>query len=65
MRLGVVAPGKAEVINSIRSLEPYTVSWSNVPDYMPPADFHKLARAISAPADTVHFIHRWVNRTYL
>jgi hypothetical protein len=47
-----------QAISSIRALEPYTVSWSNVPDYMSPRDFHKLARAISAPEDTVHFMHR-------
>jgi hypothetical protein len=58
VRLGVVVPGNADVIRSIRSLEPYPVSWSNVPDYIPPADFHQLARAISAPEDTVHFMHR-------
>jgi hypothetical protein len=63
VRLGVVAPGNADVIRSVRSLEAYTVSWSNVPDYIPPADFHKLARSISAPEDTVHFMHRWVRRT--
>lgn len=45
-------------IAAIRALEPYTISWSNMPDYMAPQDFHRLARAISAPADTVHFMHR-------
>jgi hypothetical protein len=52
--------GNTAVINKIRSLEPYTISWSNVPDYMHPADFHRLAQAISAPSDTVHFMHRLV-----
>ena len=51
--------GNVGVISSIRSLEPYAISWSNVPDYMHPADFHKLAQAVSAPEDTVHFMHRY------
>jgi hypothetical protein len=58
VRLGVVLPGKVDVITSIRSLEPYTISWSNVPDFMPPTDFHKLAKAVSAPNETVHYMHR-------
>jgi hypothetical protein len=51
--------GNTSVISSIRSLEPYTISWSNVSDYMHPADFHKLAQAVSAPEDTVHFMHMY------
>lgn len=56
--LGEVLPSNTSVIASIRSLEPYTISWSNVPDFMPPADFHKLAKAVSAPNETVHYMHR-------
>jgi len=59
VRLGSVWPGSSSIIQSIRSLEPYTISWSNVPDYIHPAAFHKLARAVSAPSDTVHFMHRY------
>lgn len=45
---------------------PWTVSWSNVPDYIGPTPeaFHKLARAVSRPGgvDTVHFMHsmNWI-----
>lgn len=59
VHLGTVQLGNAGVISSIRCLQPYTISWSNVPDYMHPADFHKLAQAVSAPSDTVHFMHRY------
>lgn len=63
VHLGAVQLGNTAVINEIRSLEPYTISWSNVPDYIHPADFHKLAhQAISAPSDTVHFMHRCASR---
>jgi hypothetical protein len=33
------------------------MSWSNVPDYMHPDDFHAVARACSGTAETVHFMH--------
>jgi hypothetical protein len=57
--VGAVTLSKQAVVASIHALQPYTVSWSNVPDYMTPRDFHKLARAISATEDTVHFMHRY------
>jgi hypothetical protein len=58
VRLAAVEPGAAATIAAIRSLQPYTMSWSNVPDYMEPAAFHRLARAVSDEvAGTVHFMH--------
>lgn len=60
VHLGAVQLSNTAVVNKIWSLEPYTISWSNVPDYIHPADFHRLAQAISAPSDTVHFMHRYV-----
>lgn len=60
VHLGAVLLDNREAVASIRALAPYTISWSNVPDYMHPADFHRLAQAVSAPSDTVHFMHRCV-----
>lgn len=56
-RLAVVEKG-SPVVYEIRALEPFTMSWSNVSDYLAPRDFHDLARACSAPEDTVHFGYR-------
>jgi len=35
--------------------KPWTMSWSNVLDYMDYREFHRLARACSVHGDTVHF----------
>ncbi|CAE7567241.1 RPAP3, partial [Symbiodinium pilosum] len=37
--------------------QPWTMSWSNVLDYMTPQHFHRLARACSASGDTVHYAY--------
>ena len=65
VRLGAVGPGAPSTTTAeIRALSPWTVSWSNVPDYVEPAAFHAMARALSAPADTVHYMHtmNWVRQ---
>jgi hypothetical protein len=54
VRLGRVELGSPAVA-AIASLRPYTMSWSNVLDYMRPRDFWQLARACSERAGTVHF----------
>lgn len=43
-----------ELLSSIRQLNAYTMSWNNVLDYFPRAEFHALAQACSGP-DTLHF----------
>lgn len=52
------------VPQAIRSLRPWTMSWSNLPDYLAPRDFHAMARAVSGPggADTIHYMNttNWV-----
>ena len=60
--LGTVDPSATATLSAIRDLQPYTISWSNVPDYIATAEFHKMARAVSADEDTVHFMHsmNWV-----
>lgn len=36
--------------------KPNSMSWSNVPDYMHPKDFHAFAKTCSFPG-TVHYLH--------
>ncbi|GBB96643.1 hypothetical protein RclHR1_00280035 [Rhizophagus clarus] len=49
---------------SIRQLEPWIMSWSNICDYFYAHDFHKLLRACSGK-DTVHLIisRNWIAET--
>uniref|UniRef100_A0A383WH56 Uncharacterized protein n=1 Tax=Tetradesmus obliquus TaxID=3088 RepID=A0A383WH56_TETOB len=56
-----VQPSDAAVIGDISAWRPDSMSWSNVPDYMVPQDFHKMAQRCSAAA-TLHFFHsmNWV-----
>eukprot|EP00775_Hariotina_reticulata_P007641 gene7641-7843_t len=62
VHLGAVEPRARSTISAIRALKPYTISWSNIPDYLEPYEFHQLARAVSADRDTVHYMHsmNWV-----
>ncbi|KAI9033451.1 hypothetical protein DFJ74DRAFT_701537 [Hyaloraphidium curvatum] len=56
LEVAMVEPGAA-INRRIRSLGPWTMSWSNVCDYMTPADFHRVARECSADEDTVHYTY--------
>jgi hypothetical protein len=51
----VVSLRNPAAIAQIRGLNPYTISWNNCLDYFTIDDFHQLARACSAPEDTVHY----------
>ena len=42
---------------TVAALKPWTMSWSNVLDYVAPREFHALARACSIHGDTIHFAH--------
>ena len=57
LRLATLAPDSHALHAEIRSLQPHTLNWSNVPDYLPPAMFHAIARACSAAKDTVHVMY--------
>ena len=52
-------------VNEISSLNPYSISWSNVCDYMKPKDFHNLARKCSGK-NTTHFAYsmNWPQRVH-
>ena len=45
-----------EAIGEVVEFKPWTMSWSNVMDYMPDEKrFHELARACSINGDTIHY----------
>ncbi|GBB90310.1 hypothetical protein RclHR1_17200002 [Rhizophagus clarus] len=54
-----------ELLTSIRRLNPWTISWSNICDYFYARDFHKLLRACSAN-DTVHVMTsmNWITEVF-
>ncbi|CAB9528467.1 expressed unknown protein [Seminavis robusta] len=48
--------GKVEdLVEEIAAAKPWTMSWSNVLDYIDHRDFHRLARSCSRCGDTIHF----------
>lgn len=44
-----------DVVEDVSAARPWTMSWSNVLDYVEQSDFHRMARACSAHGDTIHF----------
>lgn len=65
VKLGTVSLSNSELITSIRSLKPGSMSWNNVPDYMHPKDFHNTARKYSED-DTIHTLYsmNWIRNVY-
>eukprot|EP00798_Chlamydomonas_sp_ICE-L_P013480 gene13479-19338_t len=61
-------PEAAALLSSVQSMAPTSIIWSNILDYMPPADFHRMARLCSCPkaAPTKHYITtmNWVQSVY-
>eukprot|EP00798_Chlamydomonas_sp_ICE-L_P029353 gene29353-12439_t len=55
--LANLTPENKNLQEEIRQLKPWTVSWSNVPDYVDTAAFHRMARQLSGAEDTVHYAH--------
>ena len=66
-KLGAISIRNTKAIEDMNavSTNPYHVSWSNVPDYIEPKEFHKIAKAISG-TETVHFLHscNWTQLVY-
>ncbi|EXX54183.1 hypothetical protein GLOIN_2v1587334 [Rhizophagus irregularis DAOM 181602=DAOM 197198] len=60
-----VTNDNAELLASIRQLDPWTMSWSNICDYFYAHDFHKLLRACSGN-DTVHVMTsmNWITEVF-
>ena len=64
-RLAMIDTRNTELLEEIRRAQPYSISWSNVCDYMSPTDFHAIARAVSN-SETVHYVHscNWTTVVY-
>ena len=58
-----VSYSNTELVKRIKSLNPYTVDWSNVPDYLHRDEFLAIAQEVSGD-DTVHYMHfmNWATR---
>ena len=44
-----------DVLDDVAPRKPWTMSWSNLPDYVDYTEFHNMARRCSVHGDTVHF----------
>ena len=44
-----------DAVHEIANMKPWTMSWSNVLDYVDHHEFHQLARECSKHGDTIHF----------
>lgn len=55
-----------DVLEDVVESRPWTMSWSNVLDYMKHSDFHWMARACSAHYETVHFAYsmNWTDSVF-
>ncbi|KAL7578497.1 hypothetical protein ACA910_011561 [Epithemia clementina (nom. ined.)] len=42
------------VLDEIAAMKPWTMSWSNLPDYFDYKEFHRMARRCSIHGDTIH-----------
>jgi hypothetical protein len=54
---GQLAVDNTAVLDRITAAAPNTMSWSNVPDYLPPSTFHRLAFACSKNSSPTHYLH--------
>jgi hypothetical protein len=63
--LGIISADSTTLANKIRALNPHTVHWSNVIDYIKPREFHQIAKSISGK-ETAHFAHscNWTALVY-
>ena len=61
----VIDPNDMEFAETIKSLNPHAIDWSNVPDYLEKNRFIKFARACSV-GDTFHTLHfiNWVQYVF-
>jgi hypothetical protein len=44
-----------DVVQEVATAKPFTMSWSNIVDYLDYQEFHDVARACSIHGDTIHF----------
>jgi hypothetical protein len=59
VKLGLISKENTALIAEIQSLKPALMTWSNVPDYIHPKEFHELARQCSSLGkdDTKHILY--------
>ncbi|KAL3942544.1 MAG: hypothetical protein SGBAC_003290 [Bacillariaceae sp.] len=64
--LKLVCDDVQNMTDEIAATKPWTISWSNVLDYIDYPTFHKLARACSIHGDTLHFGYsmKWPTDVY-
>ena len=64
-KLGCVSSENQQLVDEIKEMRPYVISWSNVVDYISPKSFHAIAKQMSGP-ETVHILHscNWTTRVY-
>lgn len=64
-KLGMISESNLELISAMKESDPCIISWSNIIDYIPPTEFHRIAKQVSGK-DTVHYLHscNWTNRVY-
>ena len=64
-KLATISIDSDVLLEEMAATNPFVVSWSNVPDYISPSEFHTIARRISGP-DTVHILHscNWTQRVF-
>jgi len=46
-----------DVIHEVAEVRPWTMSWSNILDYLDYREFHRIARACSIHGDTIHYAY--------
>ena len=65
LNLEIVDISRPKILADIAALNPYTMSWSNICDYLKPAEFHAMARQCSGK-DTIHFGYsmNWPTRVF-
>lgn len=65
LKVGFVSIANRELIEEVKEHSPYTISWSNIIDYVEPIEFHTIARQMSGP-NTVHTAHscNWSQLVY-
>ena len=56
VRLYAVHSDDHDALASVAALNAQSITWSNVCEYCPPQEFHRMARACSG-ANTVHYAH--------
>ncbi|KAA8491107.1 hypothetical protein FVE85_4524 [Porphyridium purpureum] len=60
---GMVTPDDAELVGRIAALRPFSMSWSNVVDYVSMAQFHEMAPTFGAKRHFGYFMN-WIAKVY-